>query len=76
MGDYVFFTKDRMFEMWGWVESLLKLASPAVLIAVAILSVGLLLPIIVNTFKKSEKNQLDGAYDLHDDDEESVRRTR
>ena len=71
-----FFTADRMDEMWGFVFDLLKMASPAVLIAVAIISVGILLTIIVNTFKKSEKNQLDGAYDLHDDDDEYVRRTR
>lgn len=70
-----FFTASRMNEFWGFVFALLKMASPAVMIAVAIITVCILLTIIVNLFKKSEKNQLDGAYDL-DDDEEYVRRTR
>lgn len=73
--DITFYTPDRMREFWGFVETLLKMVSPGVMIVTAIIAVGILLIIIVNTFKKSEKNQLDGAYDLEDDDDEYVRRT-
>lgn len=76
MSDYTFFTSARLMEFWGWVKILLQMASPAVLIAVAIIAVGLLLAIVIRAFKKSSKEQYAGSYDvIEEDDDDFKRRT-
>lgn len=76
MSDYTFFTSARLMEFWGWVKILLQMASPAVLIAVAIIAVGLLLAIVIRAFKKASKEQYAGSYDvIEEDDDDFKRRT-
>lgn len=52
-----FATADNMNTFWGFVKTLLSFASPWVMIAFAILAVGFLLVIIVNSFRKAEKDE-------------------
>lgn len=66
MYDITFFTPERLREFWEMVAGLLKFASPSVLIAVAIIGVGMLLTIVITTFKKGTKaNDEDGDFDIH-----------
>lgn len=71
---YTFFDNSTLTEFWNWVKILLQMASPAVLIAVAILAVGLLIPIIIRTFRKGSKEQYQGSYDMIEEDEDSFKR--
>lgn len=50
-----FATDGNMTVFWGFVRTLLSFASPWVMIAVAILAVGMLLAIVVQAFKKASK---------------------
>lgn len=54
-----FATEENMNTFWGFVKTLLSFASPWVMIAFAILAVGFLLVIIVNSFRKAEKDEED-----------------
>lgn len=54
-----FATTENMNTFWGFVKTLLGFASPWVMIAFAILSVGFLLVIIVNSFRNAEKEEDD-----------------
>lgn len=60
-----FATPGNMNTFWGFVQTLLGFASPWVMIAVAIAAVGLLLLVIVNSFRKAAKDE--------DEDEIEVR---
>lgn len=71
---YTFFDNSTLTEFWNWVKILLQMASPAVLIAVAILAVGLLIPIIIRTLRKGSKEQYQGSYDMIEEDEDSFKR--
>lgn len=51
-----FATTENMTTFWGFVRTLLGFASPWVMIAVAIMGVGLLLGIVINSFKKASKD--------------------
>lgn len=65
MYDHTFFTSQRLAEFWEMVEGLLKLASPSVLIFVAISAVGMLLLLVIRAFKKGANSQDDDKdYDI------------
>lgn len=51
-----FATSDNMSIFWGYVKTLLGFAGPWVMIAVAIIGVGMLLFVIISAFKKSAKD--------------------
>lgn len=51
-----FATPENMNIFWGFIKTLLGFASPWVLIAVAIIAVGMLLVVVVETFRKAEKD--------------------
>lgn len=59
-----FFTNARLTELWQMVEALLKLASPSLLIFVAIALVGMLIMIVIKTFKKSDDDDNDDEYEI------------
>lgn len=50
-----FATNDNMNLFWGYIKSLLSYASPWVMIAFAILTVGILLTVVITSFKKADK---------------------
>lgn len=54
-----FFTEARMLEFWGYVRTILSSVSPMVMLAVAIIAVGLLLVIIITSFKQAAKKEDD-----------------
>ncbi len=54
-----FATPENMNTFWGFVKTLLGFASPWVMIAFAILAVGLLIAVIVNSFRQAAKEQED-----------------
>lgn len=54
-----FFTEERMLEFWGYVRAILSSISPMVMLAVAIIAVGLLLVIIISSFKQAAKKDND-----------------
>jgi len=59
-----FFTEARMTEFWGYVKMLLTTASPAILMDVALIAVGMVIAIIVNAWKKaSRENNSDDEND-------------
>ncbi|KAB2333981.1 hypothetical protein [Bacillus mesophilum] len=62
-----FFTEERMLEFWGYVRQLLSSVSPMVMLAVALIALGLFLVIIINTFKQAASKNDD------DDDEIEVK---
>lgn len=62
-----FATPENMNIFWGFVKTLLGFASPWVMLAVAIISVGLLLVIVVAAFKQAAKK------DDNDEDEVEIR---
>ena len=59
MFDIQFFTTERLNELWLMVFSLVKFAAPGFLIVLAFTFVGLLLKIIVSTFKQASKDDDD-----------------
>lgn len=61
-----FFTEARMTEFWGYVKMLLSAASPAVLMAVALIAVGMVLSIVITAWKKSasDKEGEDDDYEI------------
>lgn len=66
MYDVTFFTPERYSELWAMLEGLLKLASPSVLIVVAIFMVGMVLLWIIRIFKTgSDKEDSDDDFDIH-----------
>lgn len=64
--EHTFFTSARLKEFWKMVEALLKFASPSVLIFVAISAVGLLLVLVIKSFKKGadSEDEDDKDYDI------------
>ncbi|MBM4765449.1 hypothetical protein [Bacillus sp. B15-48] len=62
-----FYTNENMNTFWQFVEMLLKTAAPGVLIWFALIGVGLLLRIIVKSFKDGNKNN-------DDDDDIEIKR--
>lgn len=58
-----FATSENMSTFWGFVKTLLNFASPWVMIAAAIIAVGMLLTIVITTWKRASKDDKD-----HDDD--------
>lgn len=52
-----FFTADNMNIFWGYVKSLLQAVSPGVMLWTALSAVGLLIPIIIKTFKKTDEDE-------------------
>lgn len=67
MLNITFATPGNMNTFWGFVRTLLSFASPWVMIAVAIMAVGLLLVIVINSFKNAAKD------DSEDKDDYEVR---
>lgn len=63
---HTFFTQARLKEFWDMVFGLVKLASPGVLISVAIACVGLILVLAVKAFKKGadSEDDHDRDYDI------------
>lgn len=47
-----FFTTGNMDALWNFVGVLLKYVAPGVMIVVALLGVGMLIKLIIKTFKK------------------------
>lgn len=54
--EITFFTPERMNQLWGFVEMLLKTVQPMIMIVFAIVAVGLLLGIVINAWKRSSKD--------------------
>lgn len=54
-----FATKENMNMFWGFTRALLSFASPFLMIAVAIVAVGMVITIIVVAFKKAGKENDD-----------------
>lgn len=52
-GNIVFYTPERMAELWGYIENLLSMVSPGVMIAVAIIAVGMILTVVVRAWKEA-----------------------
>ena len=61
-----FFSSERLTEFWQMVESLLKFSSIPVLIFVAIACAGLLLPFIIQAFKKGTDPDADKKNEDYD----------
>lgn len=59
MPEFNFFTKERMDEFWGYVATLLKMASPSAMIVIAVIAVGMVLTIAIAAFKKATKENDD-----------------
>ena len=66
MPQITFFTDARMTELWGYVKMLLTFASPSVLMAVAIIAVGMVLTIVISAWKNaaSKKEEQDDDYEI------------
>ena len=62
-----FATEENMNQFWGFVKSLLGLAGPWVMIAVAIIAVGLLLTVVINAYKQASKD------DKEEDDDYEIK---
>lgn len=63
--EHTFFTPARLNEFWQMVVALLKLASPAVLISIAIIGVGMIVTIAIVAFKKAaNQDDDDEDYDI------------
>ncbi len=52
-----FWTTSNMNEFWGYVRMLLETISPGIMITVAVVAVGLLVGIVVSTWRKAQKDQ-------------------
>lgn len=63
-----FFTDERMMEFWGYVKMLLQMISPGVMLVVAIAAVGMLLVIVITSWKSASK-----GLEKEDDDEFEVK---
>lgn len=59
MYEITFFNDERMGEFWLMVEGLLKFAAPSVLIFVAISGVGMLLMIVIKSFRRASNSEDD-----------------
>lgn len=59
-----FATPENMTTFWGFVQTLLGFAQPWIMIAFAILAVGFLLVIIVNSFRQAAKKDEEEEIDL------------
>lgn len=67
MPEIDFFNSANLALFWEYVKMLLTSVSPAILISVAVVAVGLLLGIVVNAWKKSSDDQLkddDDGYEV------------
>lgn len=64
MYDHTFFTPARLREFWDMVAGLVKLASPMVLISVAMTCVGLILVLAIRAFRKGSESDDDRDYDI------------
>ena len=63
--EHSFFDKARLAEFWDIVAGLLKLASPSVLIFVAIACVGMILTAAIVAFRKgADDDDHDEDYDI------------
>lgn len=56
MLNITFATPGNMNTFWGFVRTLLNFAGPWLMIAVAILAVGILLTVIITAFKNASKD--------------------
>lgn len=81
MTNITFFTPERMNIFYGYLWSIFKLVSPALMIAMSIMAVGLLFYIIVSTMRKARDEQYNESnYSEHrqardyDDDDDYRRR--
>lgn len=63
MYEHTFFTSARLREFWDMVAGLLKFASPAVLIFVAITAAGMLIFAAIAAFKKGTDSETDNDKD-------------
>lgn len=68
-----FFTDARLREFWGYVRELTLTVSPLIMLAAAVVAVGMLLAIIVNAFKQASRND-DDDDDRNDNNDYEVRR--
>ena len=66
MYEHTFFTQARLREFWDMVAGLVKLASPMVLISVAMTCVGLILVLAIRAFRKGSEPEYndDRDYDI------------
>lgn len=64
--EHTFFTSARLNEFWQMVVGLLSFASPAILISIAIMAVGMFVTMAIVAFKKASKqdDDDDGDYDI------------
>lgn len=60
IGNIVFYTPERMAEFWGFVKTLLSMVSPGVMIAVAIIAVGMILTVVVRAWKEAAAPKEEG----------------
>ena len=66
-----FWNSGRLQEFWDMAAAMLKFAAPGVLIAVAIIGVGMLLTIVIAAFKKGADD--DDRRRRDDDDDFDVK---
>ncbi|WP_018931341.1 hypothetical protein [Gracilibacillus lacisalsi] len=52
-----FWTNDNMAKFWDYVQMLLETIQPGIMLTVAIVLVGLLIGVIVRSFKKTEDDE-------------------
>ena len=69
MSDYEieFFSSERLAELWEIFASLVKFASPGILISVAFTAAGLLLTFVVIAFRKganTDEDERERDYDI------------
>lgn len=57
MTNITFFTPARLNEFYGYFWTLIKIVSPAIMIAMAIAAVGMMLYMIVATMRKARDEQ-------------------
>lgn len=60
-----FATAENMAQFWSFVETLLGFAAPWLMIAVAILAVGLLVTVIIKAWKQGAKDEDDDVEVRH-----------
>lgn len=54
-----FWSADNMGEFWNYVKMILEGVSPGIMISVAVAAVGLLLGIVVKSWRKASKDEDD-----------------
>lgn len=59
-----FATSENMNLFWSFVKSLLSYASPWVMIAFALVAVGLVLTIVITSFKKADQEHEDDDIEI------------